>query len=112
MGNEQHAQVRDAFLAMVENHDGCISSSEFRKVMVDSFNVPEQEALDVFRALKTSDDQGVHYSEFLAAMVCKQIHVDNELLRASFRKFDTGCSGFITAGDLQNVLGETYCGVS
>merc|ERR1740116_539476 len=48
LSNEQHAQVRDAFLAMDANHDGSISSSELRKVMVERFDVPEQEALDIF----------------------------------------------------------------
>jgi len=110
LSNEQHAQVRDAFLAMDANHDGSISSSELRKVMVEGFGVPEQEALDAFRALRTSDDEGIHYSEFLAAMMCKSISVDDELLHTTFRKFDTGCSGFITAGDLQDVLGKTFDG--
>jgi len=110
LSNEQQALVRDAFLAMDADHNGYISSSELRKVMVDGFDVPEREALDAFRALKTSDSQGIHYSEFLAAMMCSKISVDDELLHTAFKKFDTACSGFITAGDLEDVLGKTFEG--
>lgn len=102
---EQEAVVRDLFLAVDTNHDGAVSLSELKTVMVDKYGVPEIEVDAVFKVFVETHDREIHYSDFLAAMACDRIALDDDFLHATFQKFDTLGVGYITAGDFREVLG-------
>lgn len=108
--NEQQAQVRDYFLALDKNHDGAISYSELRDVMVSKFQISEEEVHQVFDLLDTTHHKEIHYSEFLAAMMANRIELNDDLLQKTFHHFDTGNTGDISAEDFQMVLGESFEG--
>jgi len=80
------------------------------KVMQDRFHVEDAQILQAFQALDISHTEEIHYSDFLAAMVSSRIQVHDEVLAQTFRRFDTDSSGFITAANLKEVLGETFEG--
>merc|ERR1712070_1337428 len=48
------------------------------------------------------------YSDFLAAMACYSVDLDDDILKATFQKFDTSGTGYIDANDFHRVLGK--CG--
>merc|ERR1711862_1093450 len=63
-------------------------------------------------ALDSNEDDEIHYSDFLAAMVSTQIALHDGLLYDTFKRFDTDNSGYITVENLKELLGESYDGVN
>lgn len=61
----------------------------------------------VFEELDTDANRETRYSDFLAAMMCSQLSLKDELLRETFRRFDSTKSGFITPESLRAVLGAS-----
>merc|ERR1740117_329976 len=64
----------------------------------------------VFDAMDNSHDEEIHYSEFLAAMCSSRIALHDELLQATFRRFDRDGSGYISLDNLREVLGDSFEG--
>lgn len=110
LSNTERAKVRNYFIAMDKNHKGTITLAELKQVLVDKFHIPEDETKQVFDALDSNHDEEIHYSDFLAAMVSTRIVLHDDLLRQTFKRFDTDNSGYITAGNLREVLGNTFEG--
>lgn len=110
LGNEERAKVRDAFIAIDKDRTGAVSLQEFKAVMEDQFHIHDDEAMQAFRALDTAHTDEIHYSEFLAAMVSSRIQLHDDLLKATFHRFDTDNTGYITAANLKAVLGDEFEG--
>lgn len=111
LSNEERAEVRDYFLAMDANKHGTITLAELRSVMVDKFDIHDEEVETIFRSMDTNNDEEIHYSDFLAAMVNTRIVMHDDLLKAAFKKFDSDASGYITVDNLREVLGNSFDGV-
>jgi len=112
LSNDERSRVRQHFVTLDQNKQGSITLAELKHVLVEKFHVPDQETTQILQALDSNNDQKVHYSDFLAAMIGTQIAMHDDLLRAAFRKFDTDRSGHITAKNLRQVLGATFEGRS
>lgn len=108
--NEERAQVRNYFIKMDETQQGTITLAELKKVLMDKFHISNEETLQIFNAMDTNQDEEIHYSDFLAAMVSTRIALHDNLLKSTFKKFDTDNSGYITPDNLREVLGETFKG--
>lgn len=111
LSNDERAKVRDYFIAMDANKHGTITLAELRSVLVDKFHINDAEVLQIFHNLDTNNDEEIHYSDFLAAMVNTRIVLHDDLLRAAFKKFDADASGYITVENLRQVLGDSFDGV-
>mmetsp|Transcript_6794 Transcript_6794/g.18783 ORF Transcript_6794/g.18783 Transcript_6794/m.18783 type:complete len:535 (-) Transcript_6794:75-1679(-) len=109
LSNEQRKKVSEHFISMGTSRRGIITLSELKKAM-ETLNVSDEEVLQTFAVLDTNHDDEIHYSDFLAAMVSTKIELGEEMLCTAFRKFDMDSSGFITAKDLQKVVGDTFEG--
>jgi calcium-dependent protein kinase len=109
--NEERNMVRDAFIAIDEDRSGTIRLGELQHALETKLDVTSERIRTLFRALDKGRHDEVHYSEFLAAMVCTQIEITDELLTETFKRFDKDNSGYITEDNLQDVLGDTYPGV-
>mmetsp|Transcript_18060 Transcript_18060/g.38565 ORF Transcript_18060/g.38565 Transcript_18060/m.38565 type:complete len:541 (+) Transcript_18060:97-1719(+) len=105
---EERGEVRDAFLELDRKRTGTITITDFKSVLEAKFHMPEDESTRVFRAMDSNVNDEVNYSEFLAAMMCSRIALHDDLLKATFRRFDQACTGFITAEDLGTVLGTEH----
>eukprot|EP00444_Apocalathium_aciculiferum_P004401 CAMPEP_0183396352 /NCGR_PEP_ID=MMETSP0370-20130417/9957_1 /TAXON_ID=268820 /ORGANISM="Peridinium aciculiferum, Strain PAER-2" /LENGTH=534 /DNA_ID=CAMNT_0025577127 /DNA_START=10 /DNA_END=1614 /DNA_ORIENTATION=- len=105
---EERAEVRDAFLELDKDHTGDISLIELRRVLEDKFHLSEGDAGMVFSALDGNSDGTINYSEFLAAMVSSRLKLHDELLKATFRRFDATRTGYITSEDFKTVLGANF----
>jgi calcium-dependent protein kinase len=104
---EERAEVREAFLEMDKDQTGTISLHELKQVLVERFEMPEDESAQVFQALDATHDNEIHYSEFLAAMVAGRLRFHEDLLNDVFRRFDTDNSGKISQENLKGVLGDS-----
>eukprot|EP00927_Polykrikos_kofoidii_P002438 TRINITY_DN10976_c0_g1_i1.p1 TRINITY_DN10976_c0_g1~~TRINITY_DN10976_c0_g1_i1.p1 ORF type:complete len:555 (+),score=120.75 TRINITY_DN10976_c0_g1_i1:182-1846(+) len=107
---EERAMVREEFIRLDKTRKGTITLAELRTVLTDKFNVQDEETSNIFESLDTSNDEEIHYSEFLAAMVSTRIAMHDDMLLATFRRFDVDNSGYITAENLKVVLGDQYDG--
>lgn len=110
LSNEERAKVRQYFISMDQNKHGTITLAKLKKILQEKFHVPDAETLQIFYALDSNNDDEIHYSDFLAAMVNTRIAMHEDLLREAFNKFDTDNSGYITAENLRQVLGDSYEG--
>uniref|UniRef100_A0A7S0FJV3 Non-specific serine/threonine protein kinase n=1 Tax=Pyrodinium bahamense TaxID=73915 RepID=A0A7S0FJV3_9DINO len=108
--NEERAQVRDAFIEIDKSRQGTITMGELKQVLGQKFEVTDEQIKPIFEALDTSHNEEIHYSEFLAAMVSTRIAMHDDLLSATFRRFDIDNSGFITQDNMRTVLGESFDG--
>lgn len=110
LSNDERARLRDLFLEMDTDKTGTVSLAEFKQVLEDQFHVEDSEVIDAFEMINAAHTEGIRYTEFLAAMVSSRIAMHEDLLYATFHRFDTHNSGFITAADLRTCLGETLEG--
>jgi calcium-dependent protein kinase len=110
LSNEERATVREHFLAMDTTREGTITLPEFLEAATPRSNRSDGELRHLFEALDSNDDQQIHYSDFLAAMVSTKLDLHDGLLLAAFQKFDADGSGYITTANLKDVLGETFKG--
>jgi len=110
LSNEERAKVREYFITMDQNKQGTITLYELKQILVERFQVSDDETHRIFEALDSNNDEEIHYSDFLAAMVSTRITMHDDLLRAAFKRFDKDSSGYITLENLRQVLGETFEG--
>jgi calcium-dependent protein kinase len=110
LSNDERSKVRDYFVMMDKSQTGTITLQELREVLVNKFHIKDAEVSEIFHALDTNNDEEIHYSDFLAAMVSTRIAVHDDLLRQAFNKFDVDHSGYITVANLKEVLGEHHEG--
>mmetsp|Transcript_9106 Transcript_9106/g.20729 ORF Transcript_9106/g.20729 Transcript_9106/m.20729 type:complete len:556 (-) Transcript_9106:78-1745(-) len=108
--NEERAEVRDAFLLLDSSRQGTITLGELKQVLTTKFEITDEQIQSIFDSLDTSQNDEIHYSEFLAAMVSTRIAMHDDLLATTFKRFDVDNSGFITLDNLRTVLGETFDG--
>jgi len=103
---EERAEVRGAFLEMDKDKTGTIKLWELKQVLLERFSMPEDESTKVFQVLVTNNDDQIHYSDFLAAMVAGRLRLHEELLDDVFRRFDTDGTGKISPENFKALLGK------
>jgi Ca2+-binding EF-hand superfamily protein len=110
--NDETTRARDQFIALDVDFGGTLAFSELRGFMVDQFSVSPEEAAEIFSVIDSNHDAEIHYSEFLAAVMCTQVNISDDLLQATFRNFDIDLSGSITVDNLLTALGASFEGNS
>jgi len=113
LSNEDREKVREYFLAMDTDKNGTITRSELQHCLQEHIKLSETETSAIFNSLDKNHDHQIAYSEFLAAMMSShRIDLHEDLLKATFEKFDKDNSGFISKENLIKVLGRSYDGES
>jgi len=110
LSNEERAQVRDMFIAMDKDKTGTIKMCELKEILTSKFSICDTQIKPIFDALDSSQNDEIHYTEFLAAMVSTRIAMHDDLLTQTFKRFDCDNSGYITVDNLRTVLGESFNG--
>jgi len=91
--NKQHAKVRDHFLALDKSGNGVISLSEFQDALGKDGEAFDEESCRVFAAV-TQGRSKMYYSDFLAAMLSSQLNLEEDMIQATFKRFESqGTSG-------------------
>jgi len=99
------AEVREAFIELDTTRSGKISLGQFKEVLMERFDVPADQTHTIFEAMDSTNDEEIHYSDFLAAMMTSRIELHESLLKKTFARFDGEQHGFIGEEDLKRVLG-------
>ena len=84
LSNKERAEVRDMFLAMDTGRSGTITLGELKTALSKHFKVTDEQIMPIFEALDTGNNEEIHYTEFLAAMVSTRIAMHDDLLAAIF----------------------------
>mmetsp|Transcript_70560 Transcript_70560/g.199189 ORF Transcript_70560/g.199189 Transcript_70560/m.199189 type:complete len:568 (-) Transcript_70560:240-1943(-) len=115
---DERLTVSRDFTHLDADKDGSIQLEEMQAVLHDKFNVPLWETRQIFDIMTTGsyswdndEDKIISYSKFLAAMVSTRIELHEDLVKATFKKFDTENLGYITVSSLRGVLGDHFDGV-
>lgn len=106
MSGKDYAKARDTFQQIDQDKNGKVSLADLKTALADNLNIPEEEIVEIFNAMAHSDDDTIHYSDFIAATVSAREDLDEETLRAAFNRFDCDGHGYITEEDVSRVLGE------
>jgi len=110
--NDQRIQLREDFLAMDKNKHGTITLGEFKSIIQERYagQFSDSQVKELFDAIDTSHTEEIAYTEFLAAMMMNRMALHDDILKATFRRFDTNGSGVIEPKDLEVLLGESFEG--
>jgi calcium-dependent protein kinase len=107
LSNEERAEVRKAFMEMDKDKSGTITMYELKGVLTEHVSITDNQVLQIFNALDSTDKEEVNYSDFLAAMMASRIAMHDDVVLAAFKRFDVDKSGYITVGDLLQVMGDS-----
>ncbi len=102
------ADLREVFLQMDEDRTGHISLQEMQRVLVSRAGMDEDEVEQIFSRLDQDEQKTISYSEFLAATLSKRFYMREGRIRAAFQKLDIDNSGYITAENLKDMLGDDF----
>jgi len=102
------ADLREVFLQMDEDRTGHISLHEMQRVLVSRAGMDEGEVEQIFSRLDQDEQKTISYSEFLAATLSKRFYMREGRIRAAFQKLDIDNSGYITAENLKDMLGDDF----
>lgn len=102
---EKRDMVRNEFDKLDSDKSGSISIDEFKTGVSGKHNMDDDVADWSFNHLDSQGKGEIRYSEFLAANVGTSIHMNEDLLHCTFRRFDKDNSGYITVEELRSILG-------
>lgn len=107
LSDEQLEEFREAFSLFDKNGDGSISSKELGIVMRSlGQNPTEAELYDMINEVDFDGNGTIDFDEFVTMML-RQMKTpqDEEIeLRESFKVFDKNGDGYISAGELRQVM--------
>lgn len=105
--------LEETFLAFDKTGRGTITEEQLAEVMQGHMEVSSDEVARIFQSLDFSNDEELHYTPFIAAMLATRVKLHEDKVRAAFESFDRDGSGFITADSLVQIfhgLSGAACG--
>jgi len=103
--SEEIGILKKLFKKYDSRHDGSIWFEEFCKTM-SGHGYVEEELRNIFDAMDLSGSGGIKYTEFIAATIEAHGVITEARLAEAFDRLDSDDSGFITAKNLVEILGE------
>ena len=104
---DQIAGFKESFDIFDTDHDGSISVSELKSVMVSLGLTPtDEEVMDLMREVDLDGNNKIEFNEFVALMSKQQddSHNSEQELIDAFRVFDKNGDGLISKSELKGVL--------
>lgn len=93
---------------MDTDKSGYITIDEFRAVVDEKFEFSDEQITNLFQSMGAkAGKQHIHYSEFLAAALSTKVNINNDLLFATFSRFDKNGDGQIDKDELKVIFGDT-----
>ncbi|CAB9508346.1 MAP kinase-activated protein kinase 2 (Fragment) [Seminavis robusta] len=103
--SEEIGALRKQFQKYNSRHDGSIWFDEFCKAMSE-YNHSNEELRCIFDAMDLAGSGKVRYTEFIAATIEAHGAISEARLAEAFDRLDCDDSGYITADDLREILGD------
>ena len=110
MDRRDAGMLSEVFLLVDTEHTGTISPDElkgaFKKLDIPEMNDELMEK--IFAGIDHDKSGQIHYAEFLAALAEGAGLVTKARVDDAFDRIDNAGKGYISNGDLKNILGENY----
>jgi len=102
---DQIKGLRDLFLSLDKNGDGCLTLEEL-KTGIGRSGLKEipPDLQEIMKGIDADGSGQVDYTEFLAATMDSKMHQQEDLCWSAFRVFDRDASGAISREELKQVL--------
>mmetsp|Transcript_3490 Transcript_3490/g.3924 ORF Transcript_3490/g.3924 Transcript_3490/m.3924 type:complete len:540 (+) Transcript_3490:42-1661(+) len=105
--SDEIVELRKAFDAYDTANNGVISLTEFKAAMNKNNDTGFEDIDNVFDTLDTGKDGQIYYTEFLAATLEAQGRIVEETIVDAFDRIDCDDTGYISAQNLREFLGDT-----
>ena len=94
------------FIALDKDNNGTLSKEEFLSGIngIEEFNLTEKEIQNIFKKIDTNKNKKLEYTEFISAIIDKDIYLNKGKLREVFDAIDKNKNGKISKIDIRNVL--------
>ena len=94
------------FTALDKDNNGTLSKEEFLSGIndIEEFNLSEEEIQNIFKKIDTNKNKKLEYTEFISAIIDKDIYLNKGKLREVFDAIDKNKNGKISKIDIKNVL--------
>jgi len=106
---DERRKLRYTFVALDKTCTGALALHEVRDFLLSGSSLDDDDVATVLHALDEVDidnDGDIHYSDFLAAMMCPRMKLpDDPVLHDAFRRFDIEQRGYLTHRQLDDMLG-------
>ncbi len=98
----QIEDLRNSFIKIDKNADGCIQADEFWAALeFQNMKASEEEIRTLISILDTNQNGYIDYTEFLAGCLRSRIYLKEANLKQAFEYFDKDSSGSITIDELK-----------
>jgi len=99
--------VEQTFLAFDKSGRGTITLDQLAEVMHEHLDeVDSQEVQRIFECFDFANDEEMHYTPFIAALLATRVKLYEDKVRTAFEAFDHGGRGFITADSLLEMFAD------
>ena len=105
--SEEIGILRKVFQKYDLRGDGNIRFSEFRKAL-SQYGFSNKEMKEMFVGIDLDGTGKIRYTEFLAATIEAQGAIDEVRLAEAFDRLDSDDSGYISADNLREILGDEF----
>jgi calcium-dependent protein kinase len=102
--HDEIAELRNVFRDLDEHSDGYVTLEEFQHVLQGRLNSEEIDR--IFREVDDDENGMINYTEFLACTLDAHGRIEEHRLADAFDRMDADDNGYITMGDLKNILGR------
>lgn len=99
---EDIKDLRNLFIGLDKNGDGCLSLDELSTALRDKEN--GDTLLALLRAADTDGSGEINYTEFIAATIDASLYMREDYLRTAFDMFDSDGSGKIDTEEIIAIL--------
>eukprot|EP00977_Amphora_coffeiformis_P018872 scaffold6764_cov169-Amphora_coffeaeformis.AAC.10 len=99
--------LRKVFQKYDTKKDGQLSIEEFKAALHDA-GYPEDKCEEIFHSVDLDGSGSIRYTEFLAATIEAQGAISEERLAEAFDRLDSDDSGYISAANLKELLGNEF----
>lgn len=106
LSHHEIKNLTDVFQSMDSDHNGYVSFAGLKRELTKRFPISDDELAKLFEALDDDHSGRLHVNEFVAATMQFKYYLDENMLLQAFRVMDQDNTGFITVGDLKQLLGK------
>lgn len=111
LGDKQIQALREMFVRLDVNGDGCITAAELTAgLQASGINDIPKDLQEIMQDVDSDGSGQIDYTEFLAATIDRKTYVQEDVCWAAFNVFDRDSDGVITTEELRMVLSEPDVG--
>jgi len=98
-------ELRKLFDQYDTANNGVISFEEF-KAALEKSNYPQEQVEEIFKSIDVNSTGNINYTEFVAATLEINGHIEEERVAEAFDRLDSDDSGYISRENLRQFLGK------